>query len=449
MHESVIEILRQRARENVRILGCVRDPPSGNGLMRVGKVDAGHGEAAPGREDQSREEVRDVVLAAVALAEQRDVRSGGRIERHAIDAIRPAVFGIHQSGHRDLAGERGDRSRGLFHQLCIDHPRGLELRDDLLVLDPDVLLGRIPREELLPRREDVLVGGEHGDQGAERQLVRVAMALDHQIPADGVEEERRDLPEEVVQELDEELALEDVEANGVDPAEPVADVRALAVERVVAADLGGARDRFANLVGKLARLLHALLRQEIDLFLQARDQPYLRRIERDRGEPQPEVLHENEDHVRDEQATLERGEADRLADEAADRVGLGDDHRDDLAGGHGLELRERKAQDLLIKIVAHPAQRAFADDAAVHVEPVLDHAVQRDEREQQERQRHQVRDLRNLEAQHRLGDVLSAYGVVDDFLRNCEVDVDQRKAERRDDQQQHLIAPGVLEDIAE
>ncbi len=206
-------------------------------------------------------------------------------------------------------------------------------------------------------------------------------------------------------------------------------------------------DRFADPVRQRARLLHPLLRQLVDLRLQPRDQPNLRRIERDRGETQPEVLQEDEHHVGGEQAALERRQADRLADEAADRVGLGDDHRNDLAGGHRLELRQRKAQHLLVEVVPQAAQRALANDAAVHVEPILDDAVQRDEGEQQERQRHQVGDLRDLETQHRRGNVLVADGVVDDLLRNREVDVDQREAERRHDQQQHLIAPSVLEDV--
>ena len=358
----------------------------------------GHRDAAAAREHQAGEELRDVVLAAVPSPDERDVLAGGDVERRPVDPVRAAVLRVHEPGRRDLPLERRDALRRLFHQLGVEEARRLELRDDLLVLDPHVLLGRVPGQELLPGREDVLVGGEHGDERAERKGIGVTPALDHEVAADRVEEERRDLPQEVVQELDEELALEDVEADRVDLAQALADVRPLAMERVVAADLGGARDRFADAVRQRARLLHPLLRQLVDLLLQARDQPHLRRIERDRGETQPEVLHEDEDHVGGEQAALERRQADRLADEAADRVGLGDDHRNDLAGGHRLELRQRKAQHLLVEVVPQAAQRALADDAAVDIEPVLDHAVQRDEGEQQERQRHQVRDLRHLEA---------------------------------------------------
>src|SRR5690348_111901 len=96
-------------------------------------------------------------------------------------------------------------------------------------------------QELLPRAQDVLVRGEHRDQRAERQA-----ALDHEIAADRVEEERRDLREEVVQELDEELAPVDVEADRVDLAEAMADVGALELQRVVAANLREPGHRFAD-----------------------------------------------------------------------------------------------------------------------------------------------------------------------------------------------------------
>jgi hypothetical protein len=68
--------------------------------------------------------------------------------------------------------------------------------------------------------------------------------------------------------------------------------------------------------------------------------------------------------------------------------------------------------------------------------------------EQQQRQRHQVRDLRDLETEERLRNVLASDRVVDDALRNLEIDVDQRKADRRHDQQQDLVAPGVMDDVS-
>ena len=44
-----------------------------------------------------------------------------------------------------------------------------------------------------------------------------------------------------------------------------------------------------------ARRLHAILRQQVDLALQPRNQVDLRRVQRDRREPEPQVLVEDED----------------------------------------------------------------------------------------------------------------------------------------------------------
>jgi hypothetical protein len=57
--------------------------------------------------------------------------------------------------------------------------------------------------------------------------------------------------------------------------------------------------------------------------------------------------------------------------------------------------------------------------------------------------------MTELEAQHLRRDVLAGDRVVDDLLRDREADVDQRKADRRDDQEQHLVAPGVAKDVLE
>ena len=365
-------------------------------------------------------------------------------ERQALDAVDDAVLAVRERRRGDVAGQRRDRRRGIVEEPLVDHACRLELRDDLLVLDPDVLLRRVPGEQFLPRAQDVLVRGEHRDQRAQRQA-----PLDDEVAAGRIEEERRDLREEIVQELDEELALEDVVADRVDLPEPMADVGALELQRVVAADLGKARDRFADAIGQLARRLHALLREQVDRPLQLRNQVDLRRVEGDRRQSQPEVLVEDEHDVRHEQAALENRQHDRIADEAADGFRLRDDHRNDLAGGHRLELRQRKAQHLVVEIVAQPAQRPLADDAGVDVDPILERPVDRDEREQQHRQRHQVRDLGDGKAEKGLGKMLPLDRVVDDALRQFQVDVDQREADAGQREQDDLVPPGVPEDIAE
>ena len=198
-----------------------------------------------------------------------------------------------------------------------------------------------------------------------------------------------------------------------------------------------------------ARSLDAVLRQRVNLALQPRNQVDLRRVERDGREPQPGVLVEYEYEIREQQSALQDWQIERLADEATDRLGLGNDHRNDLAGRHRLELGQREQQHLLIQLVAEPPHRPLADDAPIHVEPVLDRAVHGDQREQQHRERKQVRNLGDLEPDERRRHVLAADRAVDDALRDLEGDVNQREADGRDDEQQDLVPPAMPQDIAE
>ena len=148
VHEAEVEILRHRSREDVGILRRVRDAAAGNRLVHFGKVGTRHGEPSAGGKHEARQQMRHVVLAAVPAAEQCDVRAGLDVERHAVDAIGAAVLGVHERRGGDLSLEPRHLGGRVDHQLRIDEPRRLELGDDLLVLDPDVLLRRIPGQQL-------------------------------------------------------------------------------------------------------------------------------------------------------------------------------------------------------------------------------------------------------------------------------------------------------------
>jgi hypothetical protein len=103
----------------------------------------------------------------------------------------------------------------------------------------------------------------------------------------------------------------------------------------------------------------------------------------------------------------------------------------------------------LVQVVAHPPQRPLADDAGIDVDPVLETAVDGDEQQQQQRQRHQVGDLRDREPEERRRKVLALDRVVDDPLRQLEIDVDQREADARQHEQEYLVAPRVAENVTE
>ena len=91
--------------------------------------------------------------------------------------------------------------------------------DDLVVLDLHVEALLVPVDQLLQGRRQLPIGADHGDE-----LADVEAAAQGEIAADGVEQERRELGEQVVQELDHELPLVDLEAEVEELEEPLADL---------------------------------------------------------------------------------------------------------------------------------------------------------------------------------------------------------------------------------
>ena len=126
----------------------------------------------------------------------------------------PVLRGERQVDGAQLARERHRLGRVRALQRLVAQPGGIELGDHLLELDLRVPGQLVVVEQLLPRRVQLLVRADHRHQRAERQVAR-----DHQIAADRVEEERAELRDEVVEELDEELLLVDLVADVEDDAE--------------------------------------------------------------------------------------------------------------------------------------------------------------------------------------------------------------------------------------
>ena len=74
---------------------------------------------------------------------------------------------------------------------------------DLIVFHLHVEALLIPVDQLLERRRQLAIGGDDGDE-----LADVERAAQGEIAADRVEEERRHLCQEVVEEFDRELAVD-------------------------------------------------------------------------------------------------------------------------------------------------------------------------------------------------------------------------------------------------
>ena len=105
--------------------------------------------------------------------------------------------------------------------------------NDLLVGDPRIFLDLVELEQLVPRRGHLLDGGDDRDQRAQRKT-----ALDDQIAAQGKEEKRSQLTQEIVEKFGEEFPAIDLKPDVVDDAEDAGEIGQLQLDRVIGVDLG-------------------------------------------------------------------------------------------------------------------------------------------------------------------------------------------------------------------
>ena len=398
--------------------------------------------APAGDDRQPGGEQAELLLAAAARADDGDMLVEAEGERGAAHGLGNLVLGIGGVLEGEPAVRPDLRQRvGLLHlQRLVDHAGRVELLDHLVVFDARVGLLLVVGQQLLPGRGHVLVGGEHGDHGAEAEP-----ALDDQVAADGIEEEGGELGQEVVEELDEELAAEDLEADVVYAAEAVGDVGAEPIGAVIGMDGLDGGDRLADPVGQPPHMLHPLLRQRGHPALELRDRIHLERVERERGQAQDRLLNQHEGADGDQDAELIDRLGQRIAHEAAERLDLLRHHRDDLALAGALEDRQREAQQARIEVVAQPPQQPFAEAALAGVDGEFERAVQEHEAEEGEAQHHQILDLPELQPQQRPGEARAADGVVDDLLGQFERDVEHRERRHGEREQEELLRQAVAE----
>jgi hypothetical protein len=190
---------------------------------------------------QAREHLRELARARARPADDGDVLLEPGLERDALDQLGARFVDQREVRRLELALARQRRRIGERLHLGRRHLAVGEHLDHLLVLDLDVEALLVPVDQLLHRAGQVLVRRDHGDQRAD-----VEAADDHQVAAHRVEQERRDLRQEVVEELDQELALVELEADAEDAAEARRDLGALVVRGAVGVDLGRAVDRLRD-----------------------------------------------------------------------------------------------------------------------------------------------------------------------------------------------------------
>src|SRR3546814_2344388 len=102
----------------------------------------------------------------------------------------------------------------------------------------------------------------------------------------------------------------------------------------------------------------------------------------------PIYQQEGEDHQ--QHAALEDRQCKTLADEPADRLDLGDDHRNDLALAGAPEGRQRKAQHLGVEVVAQAPQHALAGHALEEVDDVFERLLDQDQRKKADAECQQI-----------------------------------------------------------
>ena len=309
------------------------------------------------RDGKSSEDSEQGRPAVAVFGQQRHVLPGGHRERHLVEQHDPVVFERKLLG-LDRALEHEVLVAGRFRVERRAQAGRIELGAQLRVFDLRVLLDLVEVEQLLPGRRQVLVGGEHADQRAERQA-----AAQYQITADRQEEERRELRDEVVQEFDEELLAIDVVADPEDPIEVLAEGGELRLVGVIGVHILDDAGHFADALRQAAHLAHPGEAEQIDLALQLGNEIRLKRVERDRRQAHDQILGEDEAERGQQQPGLEQRRDHGIAEIAAERFDLAGDHGDQLALGEPAELRQRKTQDPAEQLGAQPAQHGLAEAA--------------------------------------------------------------------------------------
>ncbi len=212
--ETIEQVVADRLGEVIGILSDIGDPPAGHGRGHILDVATADADRTAGGMNQTGKQKSHLLLAAAAGADDGDVLIdlGGEA-----DPVQQLEIVLVEEGDRRDGQIAFQRRSGLVADvldLRIEDRGRLELLDHLVVLDLHVVAPLVPVDQLLDRAGQILVGGDHGDQSAD-----VEMAENGQHAATGIEDEGRELGQQVVEELDEKLALIDLEADIEDPGQ--------------------------------------------------------------------------------------------------------------------------------------------------------------------------------------------------------------------------------------
>ena len=293
---------------------------------------------------------------------------------------------------------------------------------ELVIFNPRVGKALIIGQQFLPRGGHILIGGKGCHKCAETQVPD-----NHQIAANRIEEERGYLGDEVIEELDKEFAEIDFLADFKNPAQTLGKVGEFKPVGFVGTNVGGTANRLANMFGHPADILYPLLTQQIDAFLQFRDQISLQWIKRDGRQTHQRILNKDKGRNRNQNTALIQGEGKGLAKETAKRFGLGRDHRDDFALTGFAKMRQREPQYPFKQVITQPAQQSFGHHADIDVDEVFEPAIDENKGEKNPRQGKQIFDLIEFDPENVIGRARAADRFVDDQFGQVEGIIQKRK----------------------
>ena len=230
-------------------------------------------------------------------------------------------------------------------------------------------------------------------------------------------------------------------------------MRLVGVIRVHVLDDAG---HFADALRQAAYLAHPGEAEQIDLALQLGNEIRLKRVERDRRQAHDQILGEDEAERGQQQPGLEQRRDHGIAEIAAERFDLAGDHGDQLALGQPAELRQGKTQDPAEQLRAQPAQHGLAEAAFVHVDDVLEAAIDQYREQEQTREKSEILELIELpefdagEADG-FGEIgaVAADRPVDDLFGQVERGVVDRQRGEGQEHQYRLLRQAELDDVAE
>ena len=276
-----------------------------------------------------------------------------------------------------------------FHELLHrwrGHVIGGELFDHLCVLDAGVHALLVPVDQFLDRTRQVLVGRDHRHQRA-----NVEPPDDRQVTTHQIEQEWRDLREQVVQELDHELALEVLETDQEQTPKPGRELGTFVVRGVVGVYLHNSVHTFGDTAGQLARSNLPLTREHQKALAHLGNDDRLHQHHAKGHHSKIDMLEQNEEQSSQGLATQVQRRDQRLAHKTTEWLDFVLDHCRHFGRLDAPEVQYRKAQNAVEQVVTQAAQHAFAHPALHGIDLELDQPADDNQRQKGKAQCQQVR----------------------------------------------------------